>query len=487
MDLLNSIQQISDIDAQRCRKGRLNYLGFISFALIAVPMTFIVVNDMVGNAMVDGAVPALYSGILLLGAYLYSISLTVLLVTFILLMMALNYWAFVYRPASLAHSRRKSKVRGISYGDSLSSSVTRMRWSVSSGGSIASSTPRSASASSHMWRIINILKRSVQHGITLCSLRRTRHAKSLAMNQIWCSMNRSNVHQGTVITGQNMYPDTPPKKSSRRPSKLQKQLSMNATPSCITCMMTATSAQEDKIESSMVGLFSGKKSTENVLAAPDQLVVTRMGGACTNKGIRFQMVFNSREFLSSLKSKLVCSSVNYQNDEPLLVDEEDLFKTYVKLLNVFYPDGVALSVVEKWEACELCRQWIDSKIDENDDTSYYGVNGGHMVMFSVFEEWFIRVIMSSIKHALSDRLLDISLRHTLNATKRLALSTNHIVKSPIRRPTRRVYSLRIEPVSALKIEPVTPSSRVQSMRIENCSPRTPYGLSSISKESLASI
>ena len=49
LDYIYFLPQITDIDAQRCRKGRLNYLGVISFALIAVPMTFIVVNDLVGK------------------------------------------------------------------------------------------------------------------------------------------------------------------------------------------------------------------------------------------------------------------------------------------------------------------------------------------------------------------------------------------------------------------------------------------------------
>ena len=413
-------------------------------------MTFIVVNDLVGNALVDGAVPAVYSGLLLLGAYLYSISLTVLLVTFILLMMALNYWAFVYRPASLAHSRRKNKVRGISYEDSLSSRVTRMRRSVASSGYEASSRMRSATASSHIWRIINILKRSVQHGITLCSVRHTRHAKSLAMRQIWCHMNRSYIHQGTVITSKNMHREPTSKKGSRRPSKVQRQMSMHATPACITDMMTSANAQEDKSDKIKVGLYTMKKSTDNVLTVPDQLVVTRMGGAYTNKGVRFQMVFNSREFLSSLKMKLIACVV-VPCEEPLSVGADELYDTYVKLLNVFYPDGVALSVVEKSEACDLCRQWIDSTCDKCDETtlsSSFGVNGRQIILFTVFEEWFIRVIMSSIKHALSDRLLDISLRHTLGASKRLALSTNHIVKTPPKRSSRRVVSVKLEPTSS---------------------------------------
>jgi hypothetical protein len=423
--------QISDVDTQRCRSGRLNYLGWISFAAIAVPMTCILFNEAVGNAIVDAAIPAVYSAILVLGAYLYSISLLALLVTFFLVLAAANYWAFVYRPASLAHSRRKSKLK-IARQDDMS----RLRRSASSAGLSASSRAQAESVGAYMWRILNIWKRSIQHGITLVSFRRIRHAKKLASTQMWCGMNRSLIFQGLTINDSNLSPESPGKGPQDSFRRIGGQSSASMTPGCITDMMTATSKgakspQADRRRTSFLTRFNSG------IDLPEQRVVTRMGGVSTKKGVTFQRLFNSRQFLSSLRSKIIGSTISH-SDEPLSVPDKELFEKFEKLLDAFYPDGVALSVVEKSEACDLCRQWIDTTNEENDELYPNLAREGHMIMFSVFEEWFIRVIMSSIKHALSDRLLDISLRHTLGATKRLALSARFSPNASFLRPNHRV-------------------------------------------------
>ena len=398
-------------------------------------MTCILFNEAVGNAVIDAAIPGVYSAILVLGAYLFSISLLALLVTFFLIFALANYWAFVYRPASLAHSRRKSKIKKIMQGDSVSQKMSRLRRSASSAGPTAGSKAQSESISTYVWRILNIWKRSVQHGITLVSFRRIRHIKHLASLQMWCGMNRSLVFQGMTLKDSNLSPESPGKSNSTSFRRIQRQSSLFITPVCITDMMTATngvkSPQGDKKRSGFLPhLNSG-------IDLPEQRVVTRMGGVSTKKGVTFQRLFNSRQFLSSLRSKIIGSTISH-SDEPLSVLANDLFDKFEKLLEAFYPDGVALSAVEKSEACDLCRQWIDSTNDENDEAYYRSPCGGHMILYSVFEEWFIRVIMSSIKHALSDRLLDISLRHTLGATKRLALSARFSPNASFMRPNHRV-------------------------------------------------
>jgi hypothetical protein len=87
--------QVDDVDAMRCRDGRLQYPGVLSFLIIALPMTIILLNEVVGEAIIDAAIPAVYSAILTLGAFLYSISLAALLITFCLALAAANYWTFV--------------------------------------------------------------------------------------------------------------------------------------------------------------------------------------------------------------------------------------------------------------------------------------------------------------------------------------------------------------------------------------------------------
>jgi membrane protein implicated in regulation of membrane protease activity len=94
--------------------------------MIALPMTFILMNEVVGAAIIDAAIPAMYSAIFILGAYLYSISLLALLLTFCLAIAAVFYWTLVYRPASKAHSLRKEKLKRMRCA-SHSPSVDRQR------------------------------------------------------------------------------------------------------------------------------------------------------------------------------------------------------------------------------------------------------------------------------------------------------------------------------------------------------------------------
>ena len=91
------------------------------------------------------------------------------------------------------------------------------------------------------------------------------------------------------------------------------------------------------------------------------------------------------------------------------------------MLDIFYPDGVALSLAEKTEACDQFNDWKDSVNDhftlKFDNATALEVR---MIRFSIFEEWFNTEILSILQNNLPDRLLDSSLRHVPNMKKRLA-------------------------------------------------------------------
>lgn len=93
--------------------------------------------------------------------------------------------------------------------------------------------------------------------------------------------------------------------------------------------------------------------------------------------------------------------------------EVDLCRVFIELLEVFYPDGIALSYAEKDEACELYGLWKESL---EDDMNTQSPNSSSVellvVLFSAFEAWFNQVFMSIIRSTLSDRLLDNSLRRS---------------------------------------------------------------------------
>ena len=406
-------------------------------------MTCILFNEAVGNAIVDAAIPAIYSAILVLGAYLFSISLLALLLTFFLVLAAANYWAFVYRPASLAHSRRKRKLRTIRHGDTQASQMNRTRRSSPSSGMTSSAVgiPRSVTTRAQIWKIFNIIKRSVQHGITLISFRRIRHIKNRAMKREWCDMNRSSKLQAIVLpiktsqdfgsrdTVTNTNTITITKKSMKRVSSQP-----HSVPSPVTDMMTSSNLiktqSSHQMRSSLISLFI------DIPEVSDQRVLTTAGSFKIQRTLVPHILLDARHFLSFLKSKLIDTSV-HSNDEPLEVRETDLCRAFIEILDNFYPDGMPLSFTEKDEACELYNTWKESvETTMNSQSPHSSSVEVLMVHFVAFESWFNQVFMSIIRSTLSDRLLDNSLRHPLNSFKNTSLhastsSHNMILPYPV--------------------------------------------------------
>ena len=67
----------------RCREGRLNYMGLISLTLISVAMSCILLNETMGNLMIDHILPAAYSAIIILGKKLFDVSIFACVVPFL--------------------------------------------------------------------------------------------------------------------------------------------------------------------------------------------------------------------------------------------------------------------------------------------------------------------------------------------------------------------------------------------------------------------
>lgn len=380
-------------------------------------MSCILLHESLGNAIVDAAIPAIYSAILVLGAYLYTISLLTLLLSLFLVLAVANYWAFIYRPASLAHSRRKKKLRTIRHGDNQASRTNRTIRSSHSSSMTPRAAPRSVSTASYVWRLFNITKRSMQHGITLISFKRRRHIKSMASKREWCDMNRSATVQALVLTSQDSHafstrgPVGGANKSVRR-----LRSTSNPVPCPVTDMMTSSNllkSSQSSLQkrSSLLSLF-----TEATDTSDQQRVLTTAGSFKIQRLLVPYILLDSRHFCSHLKSKLVDLTTSH-SEEPLEVRESDLCRVFIELLEVFYPDGIALSYAEKDEACELYGLW---KVTLEDDMNTKSPNSSSVevlvVLFSGFEAWFNQVFMSLIRNTLSDRLLDNSLKRSKSHT-----------------------------------------------------------------------
>jgi hypothetical protein len=430
----------------RCRDGRLQYPGYLSFFMIAVPMTMILVHAAVGEAIIDAVIPAAYSAILTLGAFLYSKSLAALLITFCVALVVFNYWGLVYRPASIAHSRRKDKLRRLQYEGHSTSKVNRLRRSESIR-AMKSSTYKSSSKlpklpSSYLRRSLNIMKRSIQHGVTLMSYRRIRCAKKSAIEKRWCGMNRPalsvSVSPGPVrgssgaalsSTRRIMSPSSRSRMSPDGVTAIRRfstVSSMHCVPDDIINMLAAVSSPtyggtERRRKESIFAASPGSAHSDSFLKSnSSEYVVTKASTIGYRKAVTPYLLFTSKEALNHLRSRLfvTCESASI---ERLDVTESSLTDEFRLMLDTFYPDGVALSPTERVESLDQFNDWKESVKDDFtarvEESTALEVR---MIHFSIFEEWFCLNFSSILQRTSRDRLMDCSLRNMPNTKKRQA-------------------------------------------------------------------
>ena len=431
----------------RCRDGRLQYPGYLSFFMIAVPMTLILVHATVGEAIIDAAIPAAYTALLTLGAFLYSKSLAALLITFCVALAAINYWGFVYRPASIAYSRRKDKLRRLLYEGHSTSKINRLRRSESIRAMKSSTyTSSSKSSTSYLRRSLNVMKRSIQHGVTLMSYRRIRSAKKLAVEKKWCDMNRPalsvspSVARGSSPAAISSARMSPPSRSRMSPDgvttirRFSTVSSMRSVPDDIINMLAAVSSPtHDGTERRRRGsIFASPRSAHSdslLHSTSSEYVVTKISTVGNRKAFHPYLLFTIKEAINHLQSRLsaTCEPCSI---ERLYVTESNLTDEFRLMLDTFYPDGVALSPTERAESLDQFTEWKESVKD--DFTSRVDENTAlevRMIQFSKFEEWFSMNFTSILQHTSHDRLMNCSLRNIPNIKKRQAR-----VDSSLQRP-----------------------------------------------------
>ena len=451
----HSSSQLDDVDARRCRDGRSQYLGHISFFMIAVPMILILMNEALGSAVIDAAIPAMYSSIFVLGAYLYSISLLVLLLTFCLVIAAVFYWTLVYRPARKAHFRRKEKMRRMRSGGHSPLAVrgTKIQSAASSptitrSKSASISASRSGSVSAYLRRVFNIMRHSLQHGITLLSLTGTRYSKEKdkekALQRVWQAMNRS-APISSSSRNETETEDSPLKLvQSRRNSTLSPDYSALAS---IEKLKPSFRMKDVAFTDPYWSHFS----SETVVVALN--IADEFPRRLTS-----QTVFEARDMFALMRSRLLSRAESRDHDfvQGAVVSESVLYAEYRRALDVFHPDGIALSPTEIEEACELYDQW---KVSVNEQFMVKIVGSAavreRMIRLSLFEEWMSKGILVSLRNNLTDRLMDRTLQRVPRMMKRLSDATCPTDKTAA--PTNKSIKFRR---NMKKLNVVTPHNLV---------------------------
>jgi hypothetical protein len=411
------VHQMDDVDTRKCRDGRLNYLGSISFLLIAIPMTCILLNEAIGDAVLDAVIPAVYSGVLSAGAFIYSRSIPALIAIILSVIFLLNYWRLIYLPASRAHAKRMEEMKKVSVLGPSPWRRSRRRFDASKAACL--------SLYEYFKRVYNILKLNMQHGITLLSCQDTSRTNRIRIMRVWGGMNTSSAHMvitASEVSGTNS-PRSPPKKDKGREITKRHSVAARKTKEflfpegIINVMCASTKWKRHYISTQREISLSAEPNTQ-----PLALLSKNKPERALRKAVNVAVIFTAQEALSLLRARLCeVMCVDKNNKGFLEVTERNLFEEFKYVLEIFHPDGIALSSAEKTEACDQYHEWKETQNEHFQvvcvDQSYEVVR---MINFPAFERWFLQDILSIIQNTVTDRLMYNSLRHVPNMIKRLS-------------------------------------------------------------------
>ena len=378
---------------------------------IAVPMTVILLNEFVGDAILDAVIPGIYAGIMVTGATLYTISLLALLLPFCIVIGILWYLIFIYRPAQHAHDRRKEVLKRCMLEDSLSNAHS-FRQNGSSGRFRGSAFGRQT-LTGYLSRVRTLAKHGIQDGISWISGGdiRLRDPRKHIVQRDWCHINMLPCYQGSI------YEATAESDAKDRNLSLvvPSRHAMFLPPVKISNMMTSSTQWKALYQHRQKGL---NNDVANLLDDSDQLVVTRPKVVESPlRSVRSPIVFDPAEILTRLWTKVATSYPDALRGSKE-VSMDALYTEFEAILTVFYPDGIRLSEAEKAEACEMFNHWRQWRhLDE--DYVRDPPSGVEVVSFRLFDDWFIDTLVNALRGRLPERLLDHSLHHMPIMKRRL--------------------------------------------------------------------
>lgn len=390
-----------------CRQGRLDYLGIISFVAIALPMTVILLNGVIGDAVIDAVLPGIYAGIILLIAEIYAISLLALLLPICILVGVVCYLTFVFHPAQIAYKKRKEKMKRLELEASYLHASTNKH--------IAHSTSKKGHSHASQYsvvgyfrRVFKIIVRAAQHGITWLSFeKRLNNTKKKRVDKIWGLMNAPQCTQVHIVNS-----DSTERSPFSRKSSMSARNTLFLPPGKITDMMTSSTQWKALYLERQSVQHTSRPNTDTAAGDADAAaeivlpIVTRpVSYRSANRKLSSLFIFDAKDLLKRLRGQLVTD----RRDDA--VSFHKLRDAFDEIMEVFYPDGIPLSQVERSEAADLFKRW-----KERDCVK--GQPSVQNVSMLAFEEWFMQEFMRVFRSTLPERLVDHSLRYVPDLKQR---------------------------------------------------------------------
>ena len=365
--------------------------------------------------------PTVFSSTLILGATLYAISLLALVVPFCFVFGMVVYIMFVYQPAKNALKRRKEKMKKIQLeGMSLWKLNQMRRASVVKLRARSSNSPKAAiqRLGEYLYRVLIIIKQKMIMAVLFLSNQRSADYKAAQWSNIkkWGEMNMPAGHQGSIPLKKGRMLYRAPSESTGW-MKSDRKTPTYLPPLEITNMMTSSTRWKQLYQEQHE---KKNKQFADILEMRSQRVVVKNSEMKRDlaKYLKTSVVLTSEDALHRMRTKLLpAASLECRDDLPR-VPISKLFREFQDLLGYFYPDGIALTALEKAEAAEQFIAWKDSL-----NLPYrMGLRGGDVldanVNLSLFEKWFTDDLMSVIHNILSNRLMDHKFQRPLALKKR---------------------------------------------------------------------
>jgi hypothetical protein len=389
-------------------------------------MSVILMNEFVGDAILDAVIPGIYAAILVAGADLFAVSVLALVLPFCFVVGVLCYLIFVYRPARNACNRRREQLKRVASHEPISKSKKfQQRGSKKH---LQRSTFRVRTPSGYFRRVLVIIKHALQDGIAWlsCGEFRLRDPRKHQIQRDWCNLNMPARSQGIIL-------EEPPATANmtRQPS-LSRMLaeascnSMFLPPVKISDMMTTATKWKELYVKHQKGL-TGTKVGDSLDEA-NQLVVTRPVPASDSiRKITPLISFDPNDIISRIRVQLTPSGPS-QRDDLDSVRTDLLFREFQKILEVFYPDGIALTAHEKVEACELFNDWKEDHCPPKG----LGLIGEDeaKASFQLFQRWFLGDFMCVFHRNMQERLIEHTLNCVPNMKKRPQKGTSSSMTNP---------------------------------------------------------
>jgi uncharacterized protein YeaC (DUF1315 family) len=146
------------------------------------------------------------------------------------------------------------------------------------------------------------------------------------------------------------------------------------------------------------------------------------------------IVFETEEALSMMRRKLAMHNSRGSQQVLTNVSAADLMEEFKEVLEIFYPDGVAMTESEKEEACKLFGLWRDKQNTRNNVSFVDPLSDDvPMASFPQFESWFSVNLIRTMHSVKTERDKELESQRLEPEANRKASKSNVLteVKSPL--------------------------------------------------------